>query len=306
MEAVILNNASSGTSRRSEPLGSQTASIARNVFFACAVLAGLLIAAAPRRDFRFVIIGDRTGETVGNVYQRVLQAAAGEHPDFFINVGDTIQGDNDATVDAEWLDALKLLAPYRRIPTYFTPGNHDIWSQASKAAYTKYTGRPLQYSFDWQQAHFTVLDDHSLDPTGPIPEKELAFLTTDLHDHASQPLKFVFSHRPPWLLSALVRAQDAPLQKLAREYGVQFYIAGHLHQMLHFDVGGVTYLSVPSSGGHLRASKLYRDGWFFGYTVVDVHGRNVEMTIKELGPPDGESRVTHPNDWGGNGLVSAQ
>lgn len=292
--------------RWSEILGSQRASIARNLFLLCAALAALLIGAVPGGDFRFVIIGDRTGEAVAGVYQQVLHEAAREQPDFFINVGDTIQGDNDATVNAEWIDALKLLAPYRRIPTYFTPGNHDIWSADAKTAYEKYTGRPLQYGFDWRQAHFTVIDDHSLDPTGPISEKALSFLTTDLHDHAAQPLKFVFSHRPGWLLSALVRAQDAPLQKLARQYGVQFYIAGHLHQMLHFDVDGVTYLSMPSAGGHLRASKLYRDGWFFAYTVVDVHGRNVEMTIKELGPPFGEARTSHPNDWGGSGLVSAQ
>jgi hypothetical protein len=71
--------------------------------------------------------------------------------------------------------------------------------------------------------------------------------------------------------------------------------------MLHIDLDGVTYLSVPSSGGQLRASKKYEDGWFFGYTVVDVNGKQVQFQIKELKPPYGLGRMTRLKDWGAAG-----
>ncbi|MDQ6707123.1 MAG: hypothetical protein M3Z85_14255, partial [Acidobacteriota bacterium] len=86
------------------------------------------------------------------------------------------------------------------------------------------------------------------------------------------------------------------------KYGVQYVIAGHVHEMLQARLQGVTYLSMPSAGGHLRASKKYEDGWFFGYTVANVRGNEVSLDIRELQPPFGEGRVTTPLDWGKIGL----
>jgi hypothetical protein len=72
--------------------------------------------------------------------------------------------------------------------------------------------------------------------------------------------------------------------------------------MLHFDLDDVTYLSMASSGGHLRSTKRYEDGWFFEHTFVTVQGRSVDFEIKELNPPFGHSRITKPADWGAAGL----
>ncbi len=59
-------------------------------------------AAGPSNDFRFSIVGDRTGGAVAGVYDRVWHDIDLLHPDFVINVGDTIQGGHDETVEAEW------------------------------------------------------------------------------------------------------------------------------------------------------------------------------------------------------------
>jgi len=75
-------------------------------------------------------------------------------------------------------------------------------------------------------------------------------------------------------------------------------IAGHVHQLLHIELDGVTYLSMPSSGGHLRASGSYDDGWFFGYAVVEVRGGAATFQIRELPAPYGKGRVTSLADWG--------
>ena len=106
-----------------------------------------------------------------------------------------------------------------------------------------------------------------------------------------------------WLIGAALQNPNFALHQLARQYGVQYVIAGHLHQMLRFDLQGLTYISMPSAGGHLRASRKYQDGWFFGQALVEVHGTDINFQIEELKPPYGQGRVTKPSDWGMLGLV---
>jgi 3',5'-cyclic-AMP phosphodiesterase len=271
-------------------------------FFVSTLLAGLigLAAAAPPDSFRFVILGDRTGEAQPGVYERVWQQAAAETPAFVLSIGDTIQGLNDETAESEWRHVQQILAPFRRIPLYLAAGNHDIWSEHSERLFQKYAKHAPHYSFDYEQAHFTILDNSR---TEEFSSDELTFLERDLQAHAAQPLKFIVSHRPSWLIAVMLGNPQFPLHQAAKKYGVQSVIAGHVHQMLHVDLEGVTYLSMASSGGHLRASKKYEDGWFFGLTVVDVRGKEVNFQIKELAPPYGRARVTRPKDWGNAGLV---
>src|SRR5690349_7636315 len=95
--------------------------------FGLGAIAALPAANEPKNDFRFSILGDRTGDADQRVYERVWRELDSLHPDFVINVGDTIQGGNDATAEAEW-QALRPLWNRYRYPQYFTPGNHDIWS----------------------------------------------------------------------------------------------------------------------------------------------------------------------------------
>jgi len=260
-------------------------------------------AAAPQLEsFRFVILGDRTGEARPGVYEQVWQEAAVEHPAFVVTVGDTIEGLHDPTALAEWQEMERILEPYRSYPLYFTPGNHDIWSGASERLFRQHAAHPPHYSFDQGKAHFTILDNSRSDE---LSAAELVFLEKDLKAHAAQPVKFIFSHRPSWLISVALQNPNFALHQLARQYGVRYVIAGHVHQMLHFDLEGVTYLSMPSSGGHLRASEEYADGWFFGHALVAVQGTDIKFQIEELKPPYGRGRVTMPTDWGMLGLVES-
>jgi len=264
------------------------------------LLLGPLRAASPPDTFRFVIFGDRTGEARPGIFEEVLREAAAESPAFMVSVGDLIQGLNDATVETEWRALNAILTPFRRYTFYAAPGNHDVWSEKSEECFRRYTGRALHYSFDYRQTHFTVLDNSRTDQ---LPADELAFLEKDLAAHATQPVKFIVSHRPSWVLNAVLRNPEFPLHQLAKKYSVQAVIAGHIHEMLHVTLEGVEYISMPSSGGQLRLSKKYEDGWFYGYAVVAVSGKAVHIQIKELKPPHGQGRVTAPEDWGAAGLV---
>jgi Icc protein len=267
------------------------------------LLAGLGIAqrAAPQNvSFQFVIVGDRTGETEPGVYERVWQEAAAEDPAFVLSVGDSIQGLNDATAETEWRQFEQILAPYRGFPLFLTAGNHDIWSARSETLFLKHAAHLPQphhlahYSFDYAQAHFTILDNSRSDSLSP---EELQFLQRDLEAHKDKPAKFIVSHRPSWLVDAMFQNPRFGLHELAKQYGIHYVIAGHLHQMLDVDLEGVNYLSMASAGGHLRGTEQYRDGWFFGYALVDVRGQTVDLHIKELKPPFGQGRVTELRDW---------
>lgn len=255
---------------------------------------------AQKDSFQFVILGDRTGEAEPGVYERVWQEAAAEDPAFVLSVGDSIQGLNDATAETEWRQFERILTPYRRFPLFLAPGNHDIWSARSAALFQKHAARPPQaphlahFSFDYLQAHFTILDNSRSDS---FPLEELQFLQQDLEAHKDQLVKFIVSHRPSWLVDSMFQNPQSRLHQLAKKYGVRYVIAGHLHQMLDVDLEGVEYLSMASAGGHLRGTMQYGDGWFFGYAVVDVHGQAVDFHIKELKPPQGHGRITELKDW---------
>ena len=251
-------------------------------------------------SFHFAILGDRTGEAQPGVYEQVWKEVAAESPAFVVSVGDTIQGMNDASAEAEWLEASRILKPFRSYPLYLAPGNHDIWSAASERLFRQYAAHPVHYSFDYGQAHFTVLDNSR---TEQLTDPELVFLENDLKAHTGQPLKIVVSHRPSWLLNVALRNPNFALHQLARQYGVQYVVAGHIHQMLCLELEGVTYVSLASSGGHLRLSGAYEDGWFFGHALVEVHGKSIDFQIRELSEPHGNGRITKLTDWGMAGLV---
>ncbi len=260
----------------------------------------LTVYASMGNQFQFAILGDRTGEAVPGVYEKTWSAISAHHPDFVINVGDTIEGGNDLTANTEWRKIMQLIARYRPCPLFLVPGNHDVWSTSSAATFQKFAKHPLHYSFDYGKAHFTVLDNSRSDS---LPVEELAFLEQDLQAHKNQPLKFVFSHRPSWILHVVLANPNFPLHRIAKQYGVNYIVAGHIHQMLRFRLDGIDYLSMASSGGHLRGDKAYKDGWFFGYSLVAVNGHSANFQIEELGPPFGRSRQSSPEDWGPAGLV---
>jgi Icc protein len=265
----------------------------RLLFAFAALILSFALGAAPD-EFRFVILGDRTGEAQPGVWEHVWREAAASKPEFVLGVGDTIQGLDDASAERQWKSVMDSLEPYRRIPLYLAPGNHDVWSARSEELFVKYSKRPLHYGFDYGGAHFTVLDNSRSDA---LPPGELTFLESDLSAHGDAAVRFVVTHRPFWVIDAALRNTAAPFQQLARRSGVKWVIAGHVHQLIHTEVEGVTYYSVPSAGGHLRLSGKYEDGWFFGWTEVVVKGAEVSMTVHNL-----DGRSTPLSAWGLSGL----
>ena len=250
-------------------------------FLLAAALAVSCIAAlaqnSAQNDFRFAILGDRTGDAQPGVYERVWSEIDAEHPNFVINVGDTIQGWNDTTAASEWR-ALRPLWDRYRYPLYFTPGNHDIWTAASRLVYRQQTGRPAYYGFNYQNAHLTVLDNSE---TEDLSDEQMQFLAHDLADNRSRDPKFVFFHKPFWLVPVKFQSSQFPFHQLIKKNGVRYVISGHGHQYVRAAEEGIAYLEAPSSGGKLKGQG-FDEGWFYGHLLVTVKGSEVGISVKPL------------------------
>lgn len=264
-----------------------------------AVAAVLAFAAtfAPASDFRFSILGDRTGGANPAVYQEVWREIDGLHPDFVINVGDVIEGGDDATAAAEWQAVRTVWQPYG-YPRFFTPGNHDIWSQASRRIYEDETGRPAPYSFNFRNAHFIVLDNSS----GPVLSAgQMRFLEDDLKANRGRAPKFVFFHEPFWIVPLKLGSGEFPLHSLACKYGVAFVVSGHGHELVSMERDGVKYVEVGSSGASLRRGtdrgEGFEQGWFYQHLLVEVSGSKAQVTIHEVAGPFGRGRSLRLEDW---------
>ncbi len=266
---------------------------------AVTLLAG---AAGTGNNFHFSILGDRTGAATPEVYERVWREIALLGPDFVINVGDTIQGHSEAAAPWQWAEVARIWTRYKEFPLYLVPGNHDIWNESSLRLYQKITGRAPAYSFDYQNAHFTVLDNsRSLD----LSPQQLRFLEADLAKNRPRAPKFVFFHQPFWLIPLKLGSGEFRLHQLARQYGVNYVISGHGHLLLRLERDGVVYLEVGSSGaGAMRgreSNESFARGQFYHHVWVRVKDAKAYFTVKELDGPYGKGRMFRVEDWGPDG-----
>lgn len=252
----------------------------------------------PKNDFRFSIIGDRTGGAQPEIFGRVWREVDMLHPDFIVNVGDTIQGGRDETAQNEWLELRPIWERYSHYPLYFTPGNHDVFSDTSRAVYEKETKRPSFYSFNWEDAHFTILDNSR---TSDLSEEQLEFLKKDLEQHKDKNPKFVLFHKPYWIPLLMLGNTEFPLHKIAKQYGVQHIISGHGHQFVRIVRDGIAYMEVGSSGGTMQRALEQghgmKEGRFYHHVWGRVQGSKVTFTVKEIDGTKGAGRMFRAEDW---------
>ena len=252
----------------------------------------------PKNDFRFSIIGDRTGGAQPQIFGRVWREVDLLHPDFVITVGDTIQGGIDEVAEDEWRDLRPIWQRYSHYPLYFTPGNHDVFSDTSRLLYERETRRPPFYSFDYQEAHFTVLDNSR---TTDLSPGQLEFLAKDLEANKGKRPKFIFFHKPYWIAPLMTGTTQFPLHQIARKYGVEHIISGHGHQFVRIVREGIAYMEVGSSGGTMEAALKrghgFKEGRFYHHVWGRVKGSKVELTVKEIDGAKGAGRMFRAEDW---------
>lgn len=186
--------------------------------------------------FRFLAVGD-TGDN-GSGQRQLAQTLLRESAAFLLHTGDIAYWDGtfDQFRQAYFGIYDTLL---RRMAVFPTLGNHDALADAL-AYRTLFAppqdGVPLSarnryYSFNWANAHFTVLDSNQpLTPNSPM----LAWLEQDLRE-TKQTWRIVAIHHPPFPSTPYKR--DDPICKevlnllapVFERYGVHLVLSGHEH-----------------------------------------------------------------------------
>ena len=269
-----------------------------SVLLLFAGILGIRALSEPKSDFRFSIVGDRTGSASPQVYGRVWREVDLLRPDFVINVGDVIQGGNDQRAEADWQEVSPIWKRYGPYPLYFTPGNHDIWSPWSEKLFEKYTQQKPYYGFNYQDAHFTVLDNsRSLD----LSEEQIRFLERDLEANRERKPKFIFFHKPYWIVFLKAQSGEFSLHQVAKKYGVEHVISGHGHQFVRMERDGISYMEVGSSGATIGTAMKrfegFSQGRFYHHVWATVKGAKAYFTVKEIDGPMGEGRMFRAEDW---------
>jgi len=276
-----------------------------------AVGAALVVGAAqePGNDYHFSVMGDRTGGHHPGIYERVWSEIDLLQPQFVMNVGDTIEGyirdPNviEAQANSQWDEISSIQRPYRQLPLYNTPGNHDIWNDTAEQIYKDRTGQETHYAFTYQSSLFVILDNSR---NRELSDEMYTFLEDQLKANPDRGPKYIFFHQPFWLGYVAAGDTNARLHQLCKQYQVDWVITGHGHTLVYQPFDGVDYLEVGSSGGGIG---LHPDGMpninfamgkFFHHVFIRVKGTQVKVTVKELGGRAGEGRMFPIEAWRGN------
>ena len=229
---------------------------------------------APPSDapFSFVVYGDSRADHLyplgvpNRFHQQVINMMYQYAFDFFINVGDIVNDGHDIRL---WDIALDIVAPLSSLlPHYPIFGNHEDRNEQgvrgdevfpllfSNPGDASGSDSELYYSFDYGNAHYTVIDTCNDFETGT---EQNDWIRADLEWANNDPdirWKFLYFHHPPFS-SSLVGIGDTRqrvareyIPGIAEEYGVDIVFAGHQHSYERSYKDGVYYI-VTGNGGAL-------------------------------------------------------
>lgn len=258
---------------------------------------------AVQRDsaFAFVVIGDN--RTYPQRYEKLIARIWAERPNFIVNVGDVVTNGN---IKEQWIKeylrpASELMC---RVPTYVAIGNHE----RNADWYYKYVSYPQPenyYSFDYGNAHFTIIDSNkNLTPDN----KQYKWLKNDLSKSKAR-WKFVFHHHPPYSSdeddygdtyrgkSKLGDLKVRQLVPLYEKYGVDIVWYGHIHDYERTwpiragkidQEKGVIYIQTGGGGAELENFAPTRS-WFtakvlsnWQYCLVTIHEGTFRMMAYDI------------------------
>ena len=249
-------------------------------------------------DFRFVVMGDSRGNDDGintEVLGQIMDRIESEEVDFIVFVGDLITGSKSAHIHRKRLLKWKSLMDGYRIPVYIAIGNHEIEDEGSEDMLRSIFEMPengpsrlkeLVYSFDYENAHFVILDTDIYKEFHRLGKTQLEWLEKDLTSNKKDRV-FVFGHEPAYpvgshkdsSLDAFPSERDEAWS-IFQENGVDMYFCGHEHLYNRSIKQGICQVITGGAGARLCA--FSKDGRFYHFVIVDVKDNGeCEVVVKD-------------------------
>ncbi|MCF7918519.1 MAG: metallophosphoesterase [Candidatus Cloacimonetes bacterium] len=230
-----------------------------------------------KNDFHFAILGDRTGGADQAAFEVVIKEINSLRPDFVINVGDFVE---DGTSESDWDVPLETIEIFD-CKIYFTPGNHDIRDEISAQTFKEKTGLDPYYSFDYEETHFVVLNNATIESYDAFEEAQVEWLIQDLSDINEKENIFVFMHKPFWADNIALGKEDR-FHRIFLENNVDAVFTGHWHQYAHNVFDGIEYFLVGSSGGSMPEENVDL-GIFYQYMMCKVEDDKLYTSLIKSG-----------------------
>jgi acid phosphatase type 7 len=244
--------------------------------------------------FQFVAYGDT--RTRHDVHRKVIDAILKySAPDFVVQTGDMVADGSDSSLWPTFFDIERQLL--RKVAYFPALGNHE----RNDSFFYQFFGGKAYYSFNWGNAHFTILDSDlpNVAPTAAAREsfwaEETRWLEDDLEHNQNAEYRFVVAHHPP--MTAVAKRQgDNPhmtaLMPMFEKYKVTAGIFGHDHNYQHYLKNGVHYIITGGGGAPLYdvdtppARITKKVVTTENFTVFKVDGKRLRIEAFE---PNGET-----------------
>lgn len=240
---------------------------------------------APEKDaiFSFSYMADCQERT--DIHGKIAALMLEKKPDFSIYGGDICSSGGYTSFKDEFFirPELELIS---RVPFFLSPGNHEGWSENTKA-FTRppdsASGTNEYYSFDWGAAHFLVLNTEVDFKNG---SKQYKFAIEDLAASGKK-WKIAVFHKPAYAQGGDWFGEPNPTRALADNVlspgGVQLVLSGHMHYYQHNVSKGTHYLVVSPAGGYkekpVKDSYTVNQDEGYHFAVVDVDASSLRVLI---------------------------
>jgi len=254
-------------------------------------------APADAQPFRFLVYGDN--RTRHDVHRQVVsQILKHGIPDLVLQTGDMVEDGNNS---AQWPVFFQIENELLRQTAFFPAlGNHERNTHYFEDIF--HEGAPY-YSFDWGNAHFTVIDSDIANISRHEREQSIfwneqtRWLEEDLLANQKADFRFVMAHHPPFTAVASRQGNNQHMTALTpmfEKYHVSAAFFGHDHNYQHFFKNGIHYVttggggaplydvSKPPEGITLKAVRIEHfvsvsvDGKTARFQAIAIDGRTIE------------------------------
>ena len=243
---------------------------------------------------RFIVIGNTSPVSPFTGFPRklpyVIKSINMDNPTFVIHTGNIIQGGQDwmginsGDINRQFKNFKSEMKKLNSI-IHTAAGEKDTFNGSIKY-YLRHTGKKLNYSFNYGNIHFIILNIMS--KKHKITTEQIKWLKADLNRHKNYSAIFVFTHYPVMapFYSGLKFNDGKRLHKIFTAYPVKAVISGGMKRFYETKKDNIKYIIAGCFGYN------YED-WHWGsnqYYVVNYNGNMLFFNGKKVSFPPNSYR----------------